>query len=115
MLTFAGEVFIRGRHLNISSILDTQNIFLSDKNFSQISLNTTHIVLFKNRDEKQIICFSRSFISDEKVKEFHSLYKKIVAKQKHQHLLIDFTVDIDSAVAVRKNVFGDGFERAFLL
>ena len=115
LLTLAGEVFIRGRHLNISSILVTQNIFLSDKNFRQISLNTTHIILFKHRDEKQIICFSRSFLSDEKVKEFHSLYKKVVAKQKHQYLLIDFTVDIDSAVAIRSNVLGDGYERAFLL
>ena len=33
LLTLAGEVFIRGRHLNISSILVTQNIFLSDKKF----------------------------------------------------------------------------------
>ena len=115
LLTLAGEVFIRGRHLNVSSIVVTQNLFLSDKNFRQISLNTTHIVIFKHRDEKQIVCFARSFLSDSKLKQFHLLYKKVVAKKKHQYLLVDFTTDIDSAVAIRTNVLGDGYERAFLL
>ena len=115
LLTLAGEVFIRGRHLNVSSIIVTQNLFLSDKNFRQISLNTTHIVIFKHRDEKQIVCFARSFLTDTKVKQFHALYKKVVAKKKHQYLMIDFTVDIDSAIAVRTNVVNEYYEQAFLL
>ena len=108
VLTLASEVIIRGRHLNIFSILVPQMIFLIDKNVRQISLNTTHIILLKHRNEKQITCCSRSFLSDEKGKEFHSLYKKVIAKQKHQYLLIDFTVDIDSAVAIRSSVLGGG-------
>ena len=115
LLTLAGEVFIRGRHLNISAILVTQNIFLSDKNFRQISLNTTHVVLFKHRDLKQIICFARSFLADDKVKSFEGLYKKVVAKKKHHYLLVDFTADIDSAIAIRTNILGEGYQQAFLL
>ena len=33
LLSLAGEVCIRGRNLNISSVFVWQNIFLSDKNF----------------------------------------------------------------------------------
>ena len=29
--------------------------------------------------------------------------------------MVDFTTDIDSAVAIRSNVLGDGYKRAFLL
>ena len=74
LISLAGEVFIKGRHLNISSIFITQNLFLNDNNFRQITLNTTHIIVLRHRDEKQILCFARSFLSDDKVKQFLSLY-----------------------------------------
>ena len=61
LLNLSGEVFIRGRHLNISSVLVTQNLFLADKNFRQITLNITGIVLLKHRDAIQILSFARSF------------------------------------------------------
>ena len=42
--------------------------------------------------------------------------KKVVAEQKKkQYFLVDFTVDIDFAVAIRSNVLSNGYERAFLL
>ena len=50
-----------------------------------------------------------------KYKSFTLFVKKVVAKEKHQYLLIDFTVDIDLPVAIRSNVLGGGYERAFLL
>ena len=115
LINLAGEVFVRGRHLNVSSIFITQNLFLSNSNFRQITLNTTHIIILRHRDEKQIICFARSFLSEEKVSKFLNLYKKIVAKQKHQHLLIDFTIDIESPLAIRSSIVGDQYERAFLI
>ena len=115
LLILAGEVFVRGRHLNVSSIFLTQNLFLSNTNFRQITLNTTHIIILRHRDEKQILCFARSFLSDDKVKKFLNLYKKIVTKQKHQHLLIDFTVDIDSPTAIRSSVVGGDYQKVFIL
>ena len=78
LLTLAGEVFIRGRHLNIFSILVTQNIFLSDKNFHQISLNTTHIIHFKHGDEKQIIRIHVPFYRMKKKKSLPLSIKKLL-------------------------------------
>ena len=111
-------MFIRGRHLNISSILITQNLFLADKNFRQISLNITCIVLLRHRDMKQILTFGRSFLPDSKVKQFLSLYTKIIAKGKFNHLLIDFTSDFDSPISIRSSVvnLNEGeYEKAYLL
>ena len=115
LLTLAGEVFIRSRHYNVSVILVTQNLFLSDKNFRQITLNTTHIIILRNRDERQIITFARSFLPNEKLKKFLDLYKKIVTKKRHQYLMVDFTADCDSPLLIRTSIIGEGYERAFLL
>ena len=115
LLTLAGEVFIRGRHLQISSLFCSQNLFFSDKNFRQVSLNTTHIILLRHRDEKQILCFARTFLSDEKVKKFLNLYKKVVSKKRHQHLLVDFTTELDSPLMFRSNIAGEGYERVFTI
>ena len=115
LISLAGEIFVRGRHLNISCIFITQNLFLNNNEFRQISLNATHIIVLRNRDEKQIICFARSFLSDDKIKKFLTLYKKVVTKEKHQHLLVDFTVDIDSPIAIRSNIVDGPYERVFEL
>ena len=115
LLTLAGEVFIRGRHLKISALFCSQNLFFSDKNFRQVTLNTSHIILLRHRDEKQIVCFARTFLSDEKVKKFLNLYKKVVGKKRHQHLLVDFTTDLDCPLMFRSNIAGEGYERVFTI
>ena len=73
LINLAGEIFVKGRHLNVSSIFITQNLFLSNNNFRQISLNASHVILLRHRDEKQIICFARTFLSDQKTKQFLAL------------------------------------------
>ena len=116
LLTLAGEIFVRGRHLQLSVAFVSQNLFLADKNFRQISLNCTHIIILRHRDEKQIICFARSFLSDGKVKQFLNLYKKVVVKHRYQYLLVDFTADIESPLAIRTSITGTTpYEKVFLL
>ena len=115
-LKLTGEVFIRGRHLNISCVLISQNIFLNDKDFRQISLNTTHCFIFKHRDLKQIDSFGRSFLTSTDVPKFVDLYKKIVGKFKYKHLLIDFTQDPDSPLFIRSEICNiNTYERAYVL
>jgi len=111
----AAEVFIRGRHLNISSIFLTQNIFFSNKHFRIISINTTHVILLRSRDIKQVKCFASSFLTDVQIESFIRLYKKWVMREKFKYVLIDFTKDIDSPLAIRKNIVNEDYEVAVSL
>jgi len=111
----AAEVYIRGRHLNISAIFLTQNLFFSNSHFRVISLNASHYILFKSRDLKQISHFSRSFLLESQVESFIKLYRKYVMKEKYRYILIDFTKDIESPLAIRKNIVGESYEIGVLL
>ena len=115
LLKLAGEVFIRGRHLNISAIIILQNLFFPDKDFRQISLNITHAIILRNRDMRQILSFGGSFLSKDMVKKFADLYKRVVESKKYGHLLIDFTQDSDSPLMFRSEIVSDIFERAYIL
>ena len=116
IMNLASEVYIRGRHLNISCIFLSQNIFLQDKSYRIIALNCTHVVLLRQRDLRQIVCFARTFLPSEKIDKFISLYKKEVLKKRHQYILIDFTSDFDGPLAIRSSIVNeDSYERAFLI
>ena len=49
------NLFTNGRHLNLSVVFISQNLFYTGKKCRTISLNSTYIVVFKNpRDETRI-------------------------------------------------------------
>ena len=49
------NLFTNGRHLNLSVVFVSQNLFYAGKKCRTISLNSTYIVVFKNpRDQTQI-------------------------------------------------------------
>ena len=49
------NLFTNGRHLNLSVVFISQNLFYAGKKCRTISLNSTYIVVFKNpRDQSQI-------------------------------------------------------------
>ena len=49
------NLFTNGRHLNLSVVFVSQNLFYTGKKCRTISLNSTYIVVFKNpRDQSQI-------------------------------------------------------------
>ena len=49
------DLFTNGRHLNLSVVFITQNLFYQGKSCRTISLNSTYMVVFKNpRDQSQI-------------------------------------------------------------
>jgi len=107
LVKVAGEIFVRGRHKNISALFLTQNLYMSDKSFRILSLNASHVVLFTIRDINQIKYFGKSFLNEEKVSDFITLYKKIVLKRSHGYLLIDFTKSYDSRLKIRSSVLGE--------
>lgn len=116
LLKLAGEVFIRGRHLNISCILLTQNLFINDPNFRTLALNVTHLILFRMRCIVQLTTFARTFLNKTEIESFLKLYKKIVlGVNKYGYLLVDFTTDSESILKLRSNIIGEEYERSYVL
>ena len=116
IIKIASQCFIRGRHLRISCIFLSQNLFLNNKYFRIISLNCTHVVLFQMRDSKQIKYFAKSFLSDGKIEPFSKLYRKEVLNKDYNYLFIDFTKHPNSKLQIRNNIFNIGsFEKIYIL
>jgi hypothetical protein len=114
-LKLAAKIFVKGRHLNLSAIFLSQNLFFSDKNFRILSLNCTHVILLRNRDLKQIKYFASTFVPGN-INKFIDLYKSIVLKKPFGYIVTDFTVDIDSKLAFRTNCFNEAkYESLFKL
>ena len=111
----ASESFVRARHLGVSLIFLSQNLYLQDRNYRVIGLNVTHVFLLKQRDLKQIILYGKTFLEDNLVQKFVEIYKKIVLKIKFNYILIDFTKDYDSPLLIRSNLTGEGYEKAYQL
>ena len=111
----ASESFVRARHLGVSLIFLSQNLYLQDRNYRVIGLNVTHVFLLKQRDLKQIILYAKSFLEDNLVQKFVDVYKKIVLKIKYNYILIDFTKDYDSPLLIRSNLTGETYEKAYQL
>ena len=115
LISDAADIFCRGRHMKISIIVLSQNLFFNCKFFRVISLNATHIVLFRMRDLKQISCFGKTFLTKNEVDKFLILYKKIVLKQKYSYLLVDFTKNSEDVLALRSLVANENYEVVYIL
>lgn len=109
-LKLACKLFSYGRHKNYSVILITQNIFLNDPNFRTCSLNASFCILFRVRDLLQIKHFCKSFLADNQIESFISLYKKLVLRNKFGYLCIDFKSGFESKIRIRSNILQEGNE-----
>ena len=110
LMKVAANLYTRGRHKKNSCLMLSQNIFHPSSDFRCISLNSTHIVLMRMRDNRQITHFSSSFLTQEKREAFVKLYKLIVLKEKYRYLLVDFTKNPCSKLMIRTNLFNESLE-----
>ena len=109
IIRIACECFIHGRHLRISCIFISQNLFLNNKYLLMISLNCSHENLFQMRDLKQIKFFVRR-----KNRVFSKLYRKEVLNKDNDYLFIKFSKK--SKLQKRNKVFNRGlFEKIYIL
>ena len=115
VLKVSANIFSKGRHKLISCIFITQNLFLPSKYFRVISLNASHVIVFKIRDISQISYFARTFLESSKQKLFLDQYRKNVTNKKYGYLLIDFSKGTDSNLFIRKNLYGKEYERTIIL
>ena len=100
------SLFTRGRHLNISVILLTQNLFHKGKHSRDISLNSDYIVLFKNvRDASQISHFGKQMYPHNG--KFLSWAFKDATHEPFTYLFLDLRPDTDESIRVRANIMGN--------
>ena len=98
------NLFTNGRHLNLSVVFVSQNLFYTGKKCRTISLNSTYIVVFKNpRDQFQIrhlACQMFPF----KPKFLQTAYEEEM-KDPYWYLFLDLHTNSPEFARVRGNIF----------
>ena len=98
------NLFTNGRHLNLSVVFVSQNLFYTGKKCRTISLNSTYIVVFKNpRDQSQIRHLAcQMFPSKPK---FLQVAYEDATKDPYRYLFLDFHPNSPEFARVRGNIF----------
>lgn len=107
------SLFLRhSRHLSITVVFISQNIFFQSKNssFRSISLNCSYYILMKgSRDLKQInLLFNQIFFK--KSKFCTAAYNDIMKDRKYAYILLDLNVEQNDLLRVRSNAFYESDE-----
>ena len=98
------NLFTNGRHLNLSVVLVSQNLFYTGKRCRTISLNSTYIVVFKNpRDQSQIRHLACEMFPS-KPKSLQAAYEE-ETKDPYRYLFLDFHPSSPEFARVRGNIF----------
>ena len=95
------ELFVRGRKLNISLVFITLSYF---KVPTDVRLNTTHFLIAKNPNNRELQQITINHSSDINTKDFSDIYKKYTDKQ-HSFFVIDTTLPSNNPLRFRKNAF----------
>ena len=95
------ELFIGGRELNISLVFITQSYFKVSKD---VRLNTTHFVIAKIPNKRELQQITMSHSSDISTKYFTNIYRKYTVEP-YSFLVIDATLASDDPLRFRKNFF----------
>lgn len=104
----AANVFIKGRHLGISAIMISQNLFMVGRYARTISLNCTHFVLLKQRDLGQIETLGRQLYGRDRAKVFLNAYKRAIMAKRYGYLLADVAITTPEELSLRSNIAGEG-------
>ena len=98
------ELYICGRHLNISIISLSQNMFLKGKFSTTMNRNTDYLVLFENIRDKTIIRTLSYQMYPGNTKFLIDAYND-ATKNKFGHLFLDCKPNSDELLRVRGNIF----------
>ena len=94
------ELFIRGRKLNISIVFIIQSYFKVPKD---VRLNSTHFVITRIPNKRDVQQIPLSHSSDIDFKDFIKIYKKCTAEP-YSFLVNDTTLSSDDPLSFRKNL-----------
>ena len=95
------ELFIRGRKLNISLVFITQSYFKVPKD---VRLNTTHFLIMKIPDKRELQQISINHSSNINTKDFIKIYKKST-DEPYSFLVNDSTLSSDNPLRFRKKFY----------
>ena len=95
------EVFIRGRKLNISLVFIAQSYF---KVPEDVRLNTTHFLIMKISNKRQLQQIALNHSSDINTKGFINIYKKCTSTP-YSFLVNDTTLASNDPLRFRKNLY----------
>ena len=95
------ELFIRGRKLNISLVFITQSYFKVPKD---VRLNTTHFLIMKIPDKRELQQISINHSSNINTKDFIKIYKKST-NEPYSFLVNDSTLSSDNPLRFRKKFY----------
>ena len=95
------ELFIRCRKLNISLVFITQSYFSVPKD---VRLNSTHYLIMKTNNRKELQNISINHFADIDYKEFIKIYRECT-KEPYFFLAIDTTLPSSNPLRFRKNLF----------
>ena len=101
------DCFTKGRHNNISTILITQNLFLSGKYARNISLNASHFILLRQRDLSQIQCLGRQLFGSSNSAKFLQIYQQVVFRKPYSYLLVDLSINTPESLQFRSNIVNE--------
>ena len=96
------ELFIRGTKLNIYIVFITQSYFKVPKD---VRLNSTHFLIMKIPNKKELQQIALNHSSDIDFKDFMNIYKKST-KEPYSFLVNDTTLPSDNPLRFRKNLLG---------
>jgi hypothetical protein len=100
------DIFLTGRHHQISILLVVHNLFNKGKINRDLSLNCNYICLMQNiRNVSQVECLGRQ-IMPKKSKVLVEIFNKLVQKP-FGFLLIDLTPQCEDIMRLRGNIFGE--------
>ena len=94
------ELFIRGRKLNISNVFVMQSYFKVPKD---VRLNSTHFVVKKIPNNRELQQIALNHSSDIDFKDFMNIYKKCTTEP-YSFLVNDTTLPSDNSLRFRKNL-----------
>ena len=96
------SLFTRGRHLSVSIIFLSQNLFHRGKSNRDISLNTDYMVLFKNARDVSIV---GNLAQQMGCAKFMKWAYKDATQTPYSYLLIDLRSDTPEKLRFRSNLF----------
>ena len=98
------NLFTNGRHLNLSVVFVTQNLFYTGKKWITISLNSTYIVVFKNpRNQSQVRHLACQMFPS-KPNFLQGAYEEETGDP-YRYLFLDFHPNSPEVARVRGNIF----------
>ena len=113
---YIADAFTKGRHEHISVILITQNIFPRNVKFARdITLNSTHFILCKQRDLNQPEILMRQIFGKKYAAKLIDVFAKHLRSNPFGYILIDLSPSTPYDLQIRTNIFkeNNGFETVF--